>query len=201
MHRYSSGRITHFSYVRESSSQSGRPGTSWSLSDAGLGLHHERGGHPPAVLYFDPPRLGPFAHLGVVHSASRSPASAPNWPPGAAATPPCHLYTPRQRIPQGPSMLGVQVNFIVGAVQSEATVAPFPTGKGATMERIGWPYSDRVLRARVAELRPVYLPPDAASRTSYAAGELAQDDFWFPEVEWRSRSGAGRSGRRSRCRC
>jgi len=50
-------------------------------------------------------------------------------------------------------------------------------------ERIGWPYSDRVLRARVAELRPAYLPPDPASRTAYAAGELAQDDFWFPDVE------------------
>jgi transposase len=34
----------------------------------------------------------------------------------------------------------------------------------------------------VAELRPVYLPPDPASRTSYAAGELAQDDFWFPDI-------------------
>jgi hypothetical protein len=40
-----------------------------------------------------------------------------------------------------------------------------------------------VLRAKVAELRPAYLPPDPASRTSYAAGELAQDDFWFPDVE------------------
>jgi len=49
-------------------------------------------------------------------------------------------------------------------------------------DRIGWPYSDRTLRARVAELRPAYLPPDPASRTSYAAGELAQDDFWFPDI-------------------
>jgi transposase len=49
-------------------------------------------------------------------------------------------------------------------------------------ERIGWPYSDRTLRTRVAELRPAYLPPDPASRTSYAAGELAQDDFWFPDI-------------------
>jgi transposase len=48
--------------------------------------------------------------------------------------------------------------------------------------RIGWPYSDRTLRTRVAELRPAYLPPDPASRTSYAAGELAQDDFWFPDI-------------------
>jgi len=49
-------------------------------------------------------------------------------------------------------------------------------------ERIGWPYSDRTLRTRVAGLRLVYLPPDPASRTSYAAGELAQDDFWFPDI-------------------
>jgi transposase len=50
-------------------------------------------------------------------------------------------------------------------------------------ERVGWPYSGRTLRTRVAELRPAYLPPDPASRTSYAAGELAQDDFWFPDIE------------------
>jgi transposase len=35
----------------------------------------------------------------------------------------------------------------------------------------------------VAELRPVYLPPDPASRTSYVAGEIAQCDFWFPDIE------------------
>jgi transposase len=50
-------------------------------------------------------------------------------------------------------------------------------------ERVGWPYSIRTLSGRVAELRPVYLPPDPASRTSYAAGEIAQCDFWFPPVE------------------
>jgi transposase len=50
-------------------------------------------------------------------------------------------------------------------------------------ERIGWPYSIRTLSGRVAELRPVYLPPDPASRTAYAAGEVAQCDFWFPEIE------------------
>jgi hypothetical protein len=31
-------------------------------------------------------------------------------------------------------------------------------------------------------LRPVYLPPDPASRTTYQAGELAQCDCWFPEI-------------------
>jgi transposase len=49
-------------------------------------------------------------------------------------------------------------------------------------ERIGWTRSIRVLSRRVAELRPVYLPPDPASRTSYAAGEIAQCDLWFPPV-------------------
>jgi transposase len=49
-------------------------------------------------------------------------------------------------------------------------------------ERIGWTRSIRVLSARVAELRPVYLPPDPASRTAYVAGEIAQCDLWFPDV-------------------
>ena len=50
-------------------------------------------------------------------------------------------------------------------------------------ERIGWSYSIRTLSERVRELRPVYLPPDPASRTTYQAGEIAQCDFWFPDVE------------------
>jgi transposase len=49
-------------------------------------------------------------------------------------------------------------------------------------ERIEWPYSIRTLSGRVAELRPAYVPPDPASRTSYVAGEIAQCDFWFPPV-------------------
>jgi transposase len=49
--------------------------------------------------------------------------------------------------------------------------------------RVGWTRSIRVLSARVAELRPVYLPPDPASRTAYVAGEIAQCDLWFPPIE------------------
>jgi transposase len=49
-------------------------------------------------------------------------------------------------------------------------------------ERIGWSRSVRVLRDRVAELRPVYRPPDPSSRTSYEAGEVGQCDFWFPDI-------------------
>ena len=50
-------------------------------------------------------------------------------------------------------------------------------------ERIGWSRGITVLKDRVAELRPVYLPPDPASRTGYVAGEVAQCDLWFPAIE------------------
>jgi transposase len=50
-------------------------------------------------------------------------------------------------------------------------------------ERIGWTRSIRVLSGRVAELRPAYLPPDPASRTSYEPGEIVQYDFWLPPIE------------------
>jgi transposase len=50
-------------------------------------------------------------------------------------------------------------------------------------ERLEWRCSIRTLSTRVAELRPVYLPPDPVSRTSYLAGEIAQCDFWFPPIK------------------
>jgi transposase len=49
-------------------------------------------------------------------------------------------------------------------------------------ERIGWTRGLTVLKDRVRELRPVYLPPDPASRTCYVAGEIAQCDLWFPPI-------------------
>jgi transposase len=49
-------------------------------------------------------------------------------------------------------------------------------------ERIGWRHSLTVLKDRIRELRPAYLPPDPASRTAYAAGEVAQCDLWFPAI-------------------
>ncbi|BBZ31205.1 transposase (plasmid) [Mycolicibacterium madagascariense] len=50
-------------------------------------------------------------------------------------------------------------------------------------ERVGWDRGLTVFKKRVAELRPVYLPPDPASRTSYVAGEIAQCDLWFPPID------------------
>jgi hypothetical protein len=49
-------------------------------------------------------------------------------------------------------------------------------------ERVGWDRGLTVLKDRVRELRPAYLPPDPAGRTAYEPGELAQCDFWFPPV-------------------
>jgi transposase len=62
-------------------------------------------------------------------------------------------------------------------------------------ERINWPYSIRALSGRVAELRPLYLPPDPAGRTTYLAGEIAQHDFWFPPVELPAGFGQARVAR------
>ena len=52
-----------------------------------------------------------------------------------------------------------------------------------TAERIGWEHSLTVLKDRIRELRPLYLPPDPAGRTEYRPGELAQWDLWFPPVD------------------
>ncbi|MGH3372877.1 MAG: IS21 family transposase [Nocardioidaceae bacterium] len=60
-------------------------------------------------------------------------------------------------------------------------------------ERIGWERGMTVFRERVRDLRPVYLPPDPAGRTTYHPGELAQWDLWFPPVD--IPIGAGRVAR------
>ena len=62
-------------------------------------------------------------------------------------------------------------------------LAAWPTMPATVIaERIGWTRSLTVLRDRIRELRPAYLPPDPASRTAYAAGEVAQCDLWFPAI-------------------
>lgn len=60
----------------------------------------------------------------------------------------------------------------------------FPTMPATVIaERVGWVRGKTVFADRVRELRPVYLPPDPASRTSYVAGEIGQCDFWFPDIK------------------
>jgi transposase len=62
-------------------------------------------------------------------------------------------------------------------------LAAWPTMPATVIaERIGWTRGLTVLKDRIRELRPVYLPPDPASRTAYQAGEVAQCDLWFPAI-------------------
>jgi len=77
------------------------------------------------------------------------------------------------------------VGSIVDVVEPQIRelLRAYPTMPATVIaERIGWTRSIRVLSGRVAELRPVYLPPDPASRTNYVAGEIAQCDLWFPPI-------------------
>lgn len=74
----------------------------------------------------------------------------------------------------------------VDAVEPEIRrlLAEFPSMPATVIaERIGWSFGITVLRERVGELRPLFLPPDPAQRTSYRPGELAQFDLWQPAVD------------------
>jgi transposase len=65
-----------------------------------------------------------------------------------------------------------------------ALLAEFPDMPASVIaERVGWVRSASVFREKVAALRPLFAPPDPASRTTYSPGELAQCDLWFPPVE------------------
>jgi len=62
-------------------------------------------------------------------------------------------------------------------------LAEFPTMPATVIaERIGWERGITILRDRVAELRPLFVPLDPCQRTTYAPGELAQWDLWQPDV-------------------
>jgi transposase len=75
---------------------------------------------------------------------------------------------------------------IVDAVEPRIRdlLAEFPDMPATVIaERIGWSNSLTVLKDRIRVLRPQYKPVDPASRTSYAPGELAQCDLWFPPAK------------------
>jgi transposase len=85
---------------------------------------------------------------------------------------------PRYQRPAGGS--------IVDAVEPQIRelLAAWPSMPATVIaERIGWQRGLTVLKDRVRELRPAYLPPDPAGRTAYQAGELAQCDLWFPPIQ------------------
>lgn len=77
---------------------------------------------------------------------------------------------------------GSAVDVVEGQVRE--LLGEFPTMPATVIaERIGWERGITILRDRIAELRPLFVPPDPCQRTTYAPGELAQWDLWQPDVE------------------
>ena len=72
---------------------------------------------------------------------------------------------------------------LVDAVEAQirALLAEYPRMPATVIaERIGWTRSLTILKDRVRELRPLFVPPDPADRIEYCPGEVAQCDLWFP---------------------
>lgn len=85
---------------------------------------------------------------------------------------------------------------VVDAVEPQirALLGEWPTMPATVIaERIGWDRSLTVRKDRVRQLRPLFVPSDPASETTYAPGELAQCDLWFPPAD--VPLGAGQVGR------
>ncbi len=100
----------------------------------------------------------------------------------AASAPPTYSRPPR----------GSAVDVV--EPQIRILLAQWPTMPATVIaERIGWDRSLTVLKDRVRELRPAFVLPDPASRTTYVPGELAQCDLWFPPAD--IPLGAGQLGR------
>jgi hypothetical protein len=60
-------------------------------------------------------------------------------------------------------------------------LAEFPQMPASVLaERVGWEGSPSWFRENVARLRPLYRRPDPADRLSWAPGDAAQCDLWFP---------------------
>jgi transposase len=76
---------------------------------------------------------------------------------------------------------GSAVDEFEAAIREQLSAVPTMPAT-VIAERIGWTRGMTVLKERVRELRPAYLPIDPTSRTSYVAGDIAQCDLWFPPV-------------------
>jgi transposase len=89
----------------------------------------------------------------------------------------CHEPPRYERAAKGSRVDGVEPAIRV-------LLAEFPEmPTSVVMERVGWEFGRSVFYERVARLRPLFRPPDPASRTEYAPGELVQCDLWFPPVD------------------
>jgi transposase len=74
---------------------------------------------------------------------------------------------------------GSAVDAFEDAIRAELQAVPTMPAT-VIAERVGWTRGMTVFKERVRELRPAYLPPDPAGRTTYEAGDIAQCDLWFP---------------------
>jgi transposase len=81
-----------------------------------------------------------------------------------------------ERIPAGSAVDGFEE-----AIRAQLLLVPTMPAT-VIAERVGWTRGLTVFKERVRELRPAYLPPDPSGRTTYAAGDIAQCDLWFPPV-------------------
>lgn len=80
----------------------------------------------------------------------------------------------RERGPRGSAVDEVEP-------QIRALLAEFPRMPATVIaERIGWTRSLTVLKDRVRELRPLFVPLDPTDRVEYEPGAVAQCDLWFP---------------------
>jgi len=71
--------------------------------------------------------------------------------------------------------------FDVFEVRVRQLLAEFPSMPATVIaERVGWEGSPSWFRKKVAVLRPEFGPKDPADRLSYAPGDQAQCDLWFP---------------------
>jgi transposase len=84
-----------------------------------------------------------------------------------------------------------------------ALLAEFPEMPATVIaERVGWDGSMSWFRENVARLRPEQRRPDPADRLSWAPGDAAQCDLWFPRspaasalLGWRRQARCPRRGR------
>ncbi|HEX5088146.1 MAG TPA: IS21 family transposase [Nocardioides sp.] len=77
---------------------------------------------------------------------------------------------------------GSAVDAFEDAIREQLALVPTMPAT-VIAERVGWTRGITVFKERVAELRPAYVPPDPASRTTYVAGEIGQNDLWFPPIQ------------------
>src|SRR4051812_10361308 len=124
--------------------------------------------------------------LDVVRDQQHVGATSPSPATTRASTHPAQVRRTALASDGPPQYMRVRSGSLVDAYEPRIRelLAAFPRMPATVIgERVGWPFSIRTLSGRVAELRPAYLPPDPASRTAYTAGEIAQCDFWFPDIE------------------